>query len=92
MYTSELDKTKDIVWQIIKLKPKNIKLAKFLLSLNSDNYINYFDKAIFENNEILEILLKKDIKIFNNNINLRTSIFKLLKKDYSKNKNLAFLL
>jgi hypothetical protein len=62
-----------------------------LFNINYKSYIKFFDKSLLNNKEILSILLKKDSEIFRNNFEIKDLVYKLLKKDYSKNKNLAFL-
>jgi hypothetical protein len=62
-----------------------------LFNINYKSYIKFFDKSLLNNKEILSILLKKDSEIFRNNFEIKDLVYKLLKKDYSKNKNIVFL-
>jgi len=84
------DSIKGLIEKIIKLDSLNIDLAEFLFKINSKKYINNFDKSIFQNSNILEIILKSD-----KNFYLKSDINKIinlkLQKDYSRNKKIWFL-
>jgi len=54
------------------------------------NTINQANKKIFNNNENLELLLNYKPNIFSDNYKIKLIIKEKLKKDFNKNKNLAF--
>ena len=99
----ELNVSEEVLWWLDEFSKKILESAKLSdkqlkeVLKNAESVSNFVNKTIneankkiFDNTEILELLLSYKPDIFQTNLKIKTLINNKLKKDFNKNQNLAF--